>query len=218
MEQPDVKKTFLVKSIELMTLAVAKFSDDVYLPIAKLAVEKMDPKEALDNYDLQFGKYNDRLMSKDMSVIDDLSVDENLAVLELKTKFDGLSEEDREFFWTHIVHVAKLSSMHKIYKHIPENVMTSVTEAALDLKTRMDSGEIDPTKVNPFELGQQVMSKFQPEELEKMMKDLMGNKEAMSAMMSQMSSMIGTKADPSNLAALANSQFDISSMMKIMPK
>jgi hypothetical protein len=65
------------------------------------------------------------------------------------------------------------------------------------------------------------MAKFQPAELESLMRDLMGNKEAMSAMMSQMNSMIGVKADmndPASIASLANKQFDISSIMKMMPK
>ena len=160
-------------------------------------------------------------MSRDASVVDDISKDENLAVLEIKAKFDSLNEEDREFFWTYLAHIAKLSSMQKIYKHIPKNVMNSVTEAAVDLKQRMESGQLDPSKINPFELGQEVMSKFQPAELETLMRDLMGNKEAMGAMMSQMNSMMGVKADmsdPASIASLANKQFDISSLMKMMPK
>jgi len=221
MDHPDVPKTFFAKCNELMTFSVAKFADDAYLPIAKLTVSKMEPLECLQLYEAQFGQFNDRLMTRDESVILDVSKDENLAVLEIKAKFDSLNEEDREFFWTYLVHIAKLSSMQKIYKHIPTNVMNSVTEAAVDLKQRMESGEIDPSKINPFELGQEVMAKFQPNELESLMRDLMGNKEAMSAMMSQMNSMIGVKADmndPASIAGLANKQFDISSIMKMMPK
>lgn len=221
MDHPDVPKAFFGKCNELMTFSVAKFTEDAYLPIAKLTVSKMDPQECLDLYESQFGQYNDRLMSRDATVVDDISKDENLAVLEIKAKFDSLNEEDREFFWTYLAHIAKLSSMQKIYKHIPKNVMNSVTEAAVDLKQRMESGQLDPSKINPFELGQEVMSKFQPAELETLMRDLMGNKEAMGAMMSQMNSMMGVKADmsdPASIASLANKQFDISSLMKMMPK
>jgi hypothetical protein len=221
MEQPDVVKSFFEKSKDFLAYAVAKFPEDVYLPIAKVTVDAMTPEKALELYDAQFHVFSDRLMNKDESVIDVIAKDENLAVLEISQKFASMTAEDRDFFWMHMVHIAKLASMQKIYKHIPSNVMASVTEAAMDLKEKMDSGTLDPTKINPFELGQEVMSKFAPEELEKLMKDLLGNKEAMSAMMSQMSSMIGAKADmnsPDAIAALATKEFDISKMMNMMPK
>jgi hypothetical protein len=220
-EHPDVVKTFFDKSKDFMAYAVAKFPEDPYLPIAKLTVDAFTAEKALELYDTQFNVFNDRLMSKDETVIDDIAKDENLAVLDISAKFSSMTAEDRDFFWVHIVHIAKLSSMQKIYKHIPSNVMASVTEAAIGLRDKMDAGTLDPTKINPFELGQEVMAKFEPAELEKLMKDLLGNKEAMGAMMSQMSSMIGLKADMSNpetIAALATKEFDISKMMKMMPK
>jgi hypothetical protein len=220
-EQPDIVKSFFEKSKEFMAYAVAKFPEDVYLPIAKAAVDGMTAENALGLYYSQFDSFNDRLMAKDETVVEDIAKDENLAVLEISSKFASMTAEDRDFFWVHMTHIAKLASMQKIYKHIPTNVMASVTEAALDLKEKMESGTLDPTKINPFELGQEVMAKFEPAELEKLMKNLLGNKEAMNAMMSQMSSMIGVKADmssPETIAALASKEFDISKMIKMMPK
>jgi len=97
--------------------------------------------------------------------------------------------------------------MDKLYKHIPGNILASVTEAAESLKLQLDNGSVDPSNVNPFDLGKQVMAKFSTTEVETMMNDLMKNQDAMNVMMSQLSTMM----QDSN-----NSGLDLSSIMKLM--
>ena len=90
---------------------------------------------------------------------------------------------------------------------IPTRVLGAVNDAAVALKAELDTG-LDASTVNPFELGQKVMSKFAPEDIEAMMKDMMRDPEAMNAMMSQMTSMMGSGGPPGMPSGL-----DINSLM-----
>jgi len=63
------------------------------------------------------------------------------------------------------------------------------------------------------------MSKFQPKELEGMMRQLTSNPETMASIMSQMSSVLGSDALSAVSSAMnGGGQLDLAAMMKLMPK
>ena len=207
-------------SVQLIEASCAAWPEDSLLPIALSEFKKLSPEQAFDIVVEHLGPYINGLSKKESSVLFEAAKMPALEALNIESKFNAANPSTRETLWTYIGHICKYVTMSKLYKHIPENIMGAVSDAANGLKAKIDSGALDLNSVNPFELGQEVMSKFKPQELEKMMRDLTSNPETMASLMSQMSNVLGPEA----LSAVAGSMsgggapLDVASMLKFLPK
>jgi hypothetical protein len=206
-------------SVQLIEASVSAWPEDALLPLALIAFKKIEPEQAFNLVVEHLGPYIDGLSKRDVDVLFKAASIGPLEALQIESKFSGANDSTRDTLWTYIGHICKYVTMSKLYKHIPENVLSAVTDAASGLKAKIDSGSIDLSSVNPFELGQEVMSTFPPQELERMMRQLTSNPETMSSIMSQMSSVLG----PSALSSVAGSMsgggsLDVASMLKFLPK
>jgi hypothetical protein len=188
---------------QLIEASVAAWPEDILLPIALTQWSLLDPSQSLELFEKHLGHLSNRLAQRDEKALFEAGNDPALSALNIKDKFESANESTQATLWTYIGHMCRFGSMNKLYNFIPSNVMSAVTDAAHDLKSRLDSGELDTTKINPMELGQAVMSKFKPEELEAMMKSLMASPDAMNTIMSQMNSVMESgNPDISNLLQL----------------
>jgi len=205
--------------VQLIEASVAAWPEDPLLPIGLSEFKKLDPETAFALFIEHLGPYVNGLTAKDPAVLFEAAKMPSLAALEIETKYSSANASTRETLWTYIGHICKYVTMSKLYAHIPENVLGAVTDAASGLKARIDSGSLDLSSVNPFELGQEVMSKFKPEEMERMMRQLTSNPETMASIMSQMSSVLGPNALSAVSSGMAGgSNLDIASMLKYLPK
>jgi len=205
--------------VQLIEASVSAWPEDTLLPIALSEFKKLEAERAFDLVVEHLGSYINGLSARDTAVLFEASKMPALGPLNIEAKFTAANQSTRDTLWTYIGHICKYITMSKLYKHIPENVLGAVSEAASGLKSRIDAGSLDLSSVNPFELGQEVMSKFPPQELERMMKQLTSNPDTMASIMSQMSSVLG----PDALSAVAGTMsgggnLDIASMLKFLPK
>ena len=204
--------------VQLISASVAAWPEDPLLPIALAECKKLSPEEAFNVVTEHLGPYFNGLAAKDTAVLFEAAKMPSLAAIGIEAKFTSANASTQQTLWTYIGHICKFVTMSKLYKHIPENVLGAVTEAASGLKAKIEDGSVDMSSVNPFELGQQVMSKFQPKELEGMMRQLTSNPETMASIMSQMSSVLGSDALSAVTGAMnGGGQLDLAAMMKLMP-
>jgi hypothetical protein len=208
--QNDVQKAFHDYSVQFLKSSIETWPDDKFLPIALLKVEAMSPIEAITLFDTQFSELVPKLTLKDVNALYQVGQDENLLLLDIQGKYDGSNAATQETIWNYITHLCRFSAMFKLYKHIPNNVLGAVTEAAEALRDKIDAGTFDTKNINPFEIGKQVMSQFDPKELNSMMTNLMANPDVMNTMMSQMTSLMGTAK------ASDNSTIDLSTLSSLM--
>lgn len=193
---------------QLIEASVAAWPEDVLLPIALAQWSALEPTESLALFETHLGPFANRLSQREELALFEVGQLEAFAALQIKEKFQGANESTQKTLWTYIGHMCRFGTMNKLYNYIPSNVMTAVTDAAHDLKQRLDSGEIDTKSINPMELGKSVMSKFKPEELESMMKSLMANPDAMNTIMSQMNSVMDSTG--------GGGMPDVSSLLKFL--
>jgi hypothetical protein len=212
-------------SVQLIEASAAAWPEDPLLPIALSEFKKLSPEVAFNLVVDHLGSFMPRLASKDTSALFEASKIPALAALDIETKFTNANASTRDTLWSYIGHICKYISMSKLYKHIPDEVLGAVSDAASGLKARIDAGTLDLSSINPFELGQEVMSKFQPQELEKMMRQLTSNPETMASIMSQMTSVLGPEALSAVSSSMAGAGgsggaggIDVASMLKFLPK
>ena len=205
-DQSAITTGFHEMASQLIESSMTAWPEDPLLPLALSAFKKLDGDFAMALFDKHFGPLIERLSRKDETALFEAGEHEALAAINIKGKFSSANANTRETIWTYVGHLTRFVSMNKMYKHIPKQVLGAVNDAAENLKKQLDEGTLDASSINPFELGQSVMSKFKPEDITKMMNELSSNPEVMASMMSQMSSMMGANGDMKNL--------DISSLMK----
>ena len=186
--QSSMETGFSDMASQLIEASIAAWPEDVLLQIALVEFKKLEPVRALDLFNATFEDYLDGLSKKDEETLWRLCEHPLVAAINIKEKFSTSSKSTQDTLWTYIGHLCRFSGMKSLYKFIPSNVLSSVNEAAQNLKRDLDSGKVDSTKVNPLELGQKVMSQFKPEEIEAMMKQITSDPKAMAIMMNQMSS------------------------------
>jgi hypothetical protein len=204
-DQSAIANGFHEMSLQLIESSMTAWPEDPLMPLALAAVKKLSGPEAMELFTKHFGAHVDGLSRKDETVLFEAAEHEALVALNIKGKYVAANANTRETIWTYIGHLTRFVSMNKMYKHIPKQVLGAVNEAAEKLKKQLDEGSLDAASINPFELGQSVMSQFKQEDIDKMMKELSSNPEVMSSMMSQMTSMMGSGDVPN---------IDVSSLMK----
>jgi hypothetical protein len=107
----------------------------------------------------------------------------------------GGSSEDAEAlgqFWAYVSGLARFSSMYDLYAAVPDKILDSVDSIATKLKQRIDSEGLSNVPLNPFALGQEVMSSFSPDEMQGLMAQLTAKPEALMGMIQKMSTIVGT--------------------------
>ena len=204
--EASVNKAFYDIAIQLVEASVSAWPNEPLLAIALVQLKKQDPSFLVREFDANFGPFISRLSNKDATALEEASKNSLLEGLDLYTKYSSASEATQQTLWSYIGHLCRFASMEKLYKHIPKNVIGAVTEAANNLKAGLDNGTIDPETINPMELGKQVMEKFKPEDIDSMMKQMMSNPEAITAVMSQMTSIMGSQGGG----------LDVSSMLSML--
>lgn len=195
---------------QLIEASISAWPEDVLLPIALTQWSALEPADALAIFEKHVGPLANKLSQRDTEALFEVGQDPALAALCIKDKFTGANESTQSTLWTYIGHMCRFGTMNKLYSFIPTNVMTAVTDAAQELKSRMDSGDVDTKTINPMELGKSVMSKFKPEELDAMMKSLMASPDAMNTIMSQMNSIMESGS------SFGSGGPDLSSLLKFL--
>ena len=238
----SVQKAFHDMAIQFLEASIGAWPEDTLLPLALVQVKGLSHADALKLFQDHIGPLADKLSKKDESALFQVGRHPELEALQIESKFSGANASTRETFWTYIQHLCRFGSMEKLYKHIPDEILGAVNEAAVDLKAQIDSGTLDASKVNPFELGQQVMSRFDANQIDKLMKTMMGSPEAVDSILNSMSSLVAGSGGPSmdaigaaaamlsgqggppNMASLgsllsqnANTGLDLTSLLKFMP-
>jgi hypothetical protein len=205
---------------QLIESSVAAWPEDTLLPIALVDFKKLKPEDAFNLVIEHLGQYMDGLALKNSAVLFEAAKIPALAAIGIQAKFEAANASTRDTLWNYITHICKYVTMSKLYKNIPENILGAVNDAASGLKSKLDDGSIDLSSVNPYELGQQVMAKFNPKELEDMMRQITSNPETMSSIMAQMSSVLGPEALSNVASSMSEStgQIDLASLLKFMPK
>ena len=209
--QNSVNQAFFDMSIQFVEASVSAWPEDTLLPIALVQLRKQSPADVLESFEKNFGPLITGLSAKEPKALLEAGQCALLQGLEVEAKYNSASESTRDTVWTYIGHLCRFASMQKLYKHIPKDVIGAVTEAAANLKSGLDDGSIDAATLNPMELGKKVMEKFKAEDIDAMMKQMMNNPEAINAVMSQMSSIMG----PNGSAGLPGG-LDMASMMAML--
>ena len=211
----SVSKGFYEMAIQFLDSSVAAWPEDPMLPLACIKLKSMDPDDALTQFQTFFEEYLEDLAKHNEETLYKIGELDDFKILGIREKFQSSNSTTRDTVWTYIGHLCRFAGMKSLYKFIPTNVLDSVTQAAHQLKRDIDSGAVDTKDINPYELGQKVMSQFQPEEIEQMMKNITSDPKAMSLMMTQMAGAMGGSLGP--MGPMGSGQ-DMESMMKMFPK
>jgi hypothetical protein len=198
----SIAMSFHNMACQFLDACVGNWPDDVLLPIALAQIKAMKPMEVFTGFDKNFGQYVDKLSRRDPEGIKLAASVALIEALQAEAKFAASNKATQDTVWSYITQLCKFHSVAKLYHHMPAPVLGAVNEAAASLKARLESGETDLSKINPFELGQEVMSRFDPEEMQKMMSDMFKNPEAMNAVMAQMSGLLGSGLPGGGLGGL----------------
>lgn len=222
----SIASGFHLMAVQFLEASAANWPSDVLIPIALSRVKAMSPLETLSGFDANFGRYVERLSRREVEALMAAADEPLVSAINGRAKFEASNGATRETIWSYVCNLCKFHSVAKLYHHIPAPVMGAVNEAAANLKRQLDSGQLDMSQINPFELGQQVISKFDPADLDRMMKDMFKNPDAMNAVMAQMSGLMGGSsggpaAAGSGLGALQGLMgslpgMDLSSMFSMM--
>jgi hypothetical protein len=202
----SVSKGFYEMATQFLDSSVAAWPEDPMLPLACIKLKSMDPDDALLQFQTTFEDHLENLAKRDEETLFKIGDLDDFKILQIREKFLSSNATTRDTVWTYIGHLCRFAGMKSLYKFIPTNVLETVTQAAQQLKRDIDSGAIDTKDINPYDLGQKVMSQFQPEEIEQMMKSITSDPKAMSLMMTQMAGSMGTNGP------------NMESMMKMFPK
>lgn len=195
----SVSFAFHEMAVQFGEASIAAWPEDPLLPIAVAQVKGLAPQDAVDLFMEHFGAHVDGLSKQDANAIYECAAVPCAVPLDIKTKYDGANENTRTTIWTYVGHLCRFTAMMKLYRHIPANVLGAVHETARGLKDQLENGTLDPSSINPMELGQKVMAQFQPAEIETMMNDMMKNTDLLNTVMAQMGSVLG----PGGLAGAA---------------
>lgn len=78
----------------------------------------------------------------------------------------SLHPETKDAVWEYLQRLNDLANMHEMYESIPGGMMSNIQSMASDLAQKIQSGEVSFNELNLMQLGEQVASSVDPEELE----------------------------------------------------
>jgi hypothetical protein len=120
---------------------------------------------------------------------------EGLVSVNASAKFASSPEDVRETVWEYLKSLVQYAGMVDMYSKCPQKMLDSISGVAGGLIAKLQSGELDPSNLNPIALGQMMMQQMSTEDLEGFGKAIMegGN---MDSMMSIMQSTMGAGGIP----------------------
>jgi len=216
MQREQLALAFHGIALEFVKNSAEAWPMEILLPIAYERIKSMSATLALDLFDSTFGPWVDKLTLKDEEALFEAAKVPALDALDIQDKYTSANESTKATIWKFIGELCKYSTMNKLYKHIPSEILSAVSETANSLKQQIEDGTVDTTNLNPFELGQQVVSKFDPKQIKGLMTSLMSNESVMKSMVTQVTGMLGQNnskdvenalngVDPSGLATMFQS-------------
>lgn len=131
--------------------------------------------ELLDRFANDYSHLFERAQRHDASIFEDPILEEYK---------DLVDPSSLTVFWQYSDHLVRFGSVYKMYGAIPTNVMGILGESIQDIKGKLEAGTLDPKYMNPLEIGQDVMKRLKPEDMQAMMSHLMSNQDQMMEMMS----------------------------------
>lgn len=153
-------------------------------------------------------KYQDKyslVLKKDPSFFSDKS-SSDMKLLKAQDKYLSSSNEIRETVWEYLKNLVQYGGMVDMYSKCPQGMLDSISGIAGGLITKMQSGEMDLSNINPLQLGQMMMRDMKTEDLEQFGNAIMqsGNIENMMSLMQSTMGGMGGMPDMSSLASMAS--------------
>ena len=108
---------------------------------------------------------------KDPSIFD--GVKALFSKLQVKKKFEEASTEIKETVFEYIRLLVQWAGMHSMYAKCPDNMMSSIAAAARDFSSKIESGDMDFSKLNPMSLGQELMGSMSKDDIESFTRSIM---------------------------------------------
>jgi hypothetical protein len=100
----------------------------------------------------------------------------------LKAYKDLVDDASLQIFWQY-ADLVRFGNICELYDTIPGNVMSLIGSSISSIKGQLDAGTLDPKYMNPMLIGQELMSKINPDDLATMMNHLTNNQDQMLEMM-----------------------------------
>jgi hypothetical protein len=108
---------------------------------------------------------------KDSSIFkEDKPLFARLKVLE---KYERASPEIKETVFEYIRLLVQWAGMHSMYAKCPDKMMNSIAAAARDFSSKIESGNMDFSKLNPMSLGQDLMGSMSKDDIESFTRSIM---------------------------------------------
>ena len=95
------------------------------------------------------------------------------AKLNLLKKYEGASPEIQETVFEYIRLLVQWAGMHSMYAKCPDAMMNSIASAARDFSSKIESGNMDFSKLNPMTLGQDLMGSMSKDDIESFTRSIM---------------------------------------------
>lgn len=119
---------------------------------------------------------------------------EPLQMVHAEEKWAASNDDIRDAVWAHVSKISNAINMSRMYSNVPDKLMGLIQGLTSDLSAQMSAGSLDMSKMNPLELGQQVLSKLSVEDMEamsaQMMSSLGNDSNAMMRMLNSMQDML----------------------------
>jgi hypothetical protein len=96
---------------------------------------------------------------------------------------DLVDDSSAVVFWQYADHLVRFGNILELYDTIPGNVMSLIGSSIGTIKGQLEAGTLDPKYMNPMVIGQELMSKINPDDLATMMGHLSNNQDQMLEMM-----------------------------------
>lgn len=174
---------FKATSLQMLEYAATVWPADPLLRVAHNALESQADTDIIEAFIQRFGSVQDQLSQHSTSALDTVSHDPIVAPLQVLDKWASANDEERESLWTHMDHLCRFATIYGMYTQIPDTVMDIINGTALNLKSQIESGSLDLSNVNPMDLGQQILGKISPEQMQSMMTVMMANQDKMMSLM-----------------------------------
>jgi hypothetical protein len=112
----------------------------------------------------EFRRYFSRIESKDETIFEEPI--EFLVKLNAASKYAGASLDVRSTSWEYARQIVQAATMGDVYEKCPSKMVQRVASMADKIVKDMQSGNFDPTKLNPMELSQEMLKGIDPKSLE----------------------------------------------------
>jgi hypothetical protein len=121
----------------------------------------------------------------------------------------------RDTLWEYLRSLMQYAGMVDMYSKCPRGMLNSISNIAHGLLGKMQTGEVDPSKLNPLELGQMMMQTMSTEDLESFGSAIMSSGN-LDTMMTIMQSTMGGAMAGGGGAGGEGGGLDLGALMSMM--